>query len=155
MSPLIPDMLWCLGVGRSGSSPYRRVATAVSTFDLSTRQFRAHFTLKEMYNVSRSASSFQRKECQATQRPTQDQMNKIASSTFRAGDLFEKKQNDFEDKLNDEEKEALVLFKGKILTFVQDMVKGCPIEIEEQKRTFKRAFVLFIQKSFLLPTSSA
>ncbi|MED6222383.1 hypothetical protein PIB30_063815 [Stylosanthes scabra] len=34
------------------------------------------------------------------------------------------------------------------------MVKDCPIEIDEQKRTFKRAFPLFIQKSFLLPTSS-
>ncbi|MED6124766.1 hypothetical protein PIB30_062014 [Stylosanthes scabra] len=35
------------------------------------------------------------------------------------------------------------------------MVKDCPIETEEQKTTFKRAFALFIQKSFLLPTSSA
>ncbi|MED6221160.1 hypothetical protein PIB30_051778 [Stylosanthes scabra] len=71
------------------------------------------------------------------------------------GDLFEKRQKDFEDKLNDEEKQALDLFKGKSLTFVQDMVKDCPIETNEQKRTFKRAFALFIQKSFLLPTSSA
>ncbi|MED6165437.1 hypothetical protein PIB30_099515 [Stylosanthes scabra] len=71
------------------------------------------------------------------------------------GDLFEKRQKDFEDKLNDEEKQALDLFKGKSLTFVQDMVKDCPIETDEQKRTFKRAFALFIQKSFLLPTSSA
>ncbi|KAK4371272.1 hypothetical protein RND71_010747 [Anisodus tanguticus] len=30
MSPLIPDMLWYPGVGRSGSSPYRRGATAAS-----------------------------------------------------------------------------------------------------------------------------
>ncbi|MED6182732.1 hypothetical protein PIB30_031377 [Stylosanthes scabra] len=43
------------------------------------------------------------------------------------GDLFEKRQKNFEDKLNDEEKQALDLFKGKSLTF----------------------------KSFLLPTSSA
>ncbi|MED6137979.1 hypothetical protein PIB30_070009, partial [Stylosanthes scabra] len=70
------------------------------------------------------------------------------------GDLFEKRQKDFEDKLNEEEKEALDLFKGKSLTFVQDMVKDCPIETDQQKRTFKRAFALFIQKSFLLPTSS-
>ena len=39
MSPLIPDMLRCPGVGRSGSSPYRRGATAASGSDLSTRQF--------------------------------------------------------------------------------------------------------------------
>ncbi|KAK7365435.1 hypothetical protein VNO78_39633 [Psophocarpus tetragonolobus] len=39
MSPQIPDMLWCPGVGRSGSSPYRRGATAASGSDLSTRQF--------------------------------------------------------------------------------------------------------------------
>ncbi|MED6141277.1 hypothetical protein PIB30_101734 [Stylosanthes scabra] len=71
------------------------------------------------------------------------------------GDLFEKRQKDFEDKLNEEEKEALDLFKGKFLTFVQDMVKDCPIETDQQKRTFKRAFALFIQKSFLLPTSFA
>ncbi|MED6186187.1 hypothetical protein PIB30_064328, partial [Stylosanthes scabra] len=36
MSPFIPDMLWCPGVGRSGSSPYRRGATAASGSDLST-----------------------------------------------------------------------------------------------------------------------
>ncbi|CAJ1957483.1 unnamed protein product [Sphenostylis stenocarpa] len=35
----IPDMLWYPGVGRSGSSPYRREATAASGSDLSTRQF--------------------------------------------------------------------------------------------------------------------
>ncbi|MED6162943.1 hypothetical protein PIB30_075243 [Stylosanthes scabra] len=71
------------------------------------------------------------------------------------GDLFEKRKKEFEDKLNEEEKEALDLFKGKSLTFVQDMVKDCPIETDQQKRAFKRAFALFIQKSFLLPTSSA
>ncbi|MED6202279.1 hypothetical protein PIB30_103716 [Stylosanthes scabra] len=39
--------------------------------------------------------------------------------TFRlncSGDLFEKRKADFEDKLNDEEKEALNLFKGSSLT---------------------------------------
>ncbi|MED6121890.1 hypothetical protein PIB30_034422 [Stylosanthes scabra] len=60
------------------------------------------------------------------------------------GELFEKKQKNFEDKLNDEEKEALKLFKGKSLTFVQNMVKECPIGTELEKRTFKRAFGLFI-----------
>ncbi|MED6165645.1 hypothetical protein PIB30_101645 [Stylosanthes scabra] len=78
--------------------------------------------------------------------------NTISTSV---GDLFEKRQKEFEDKLNEEEKEALDLFKGKSLTFVQDMVKDCPIETDQQKRAFKRAFALFIQKSFLLPTSSA
>ncbi|MED6176484.1 hypothetical protein PIB30_088605 [Stylosanthes scabra] len=38
------------------------------------------------------------------------------------GELFEKKQKNLEDKLNDEEKEALKLFKGKSLTFVQNMI---------------------------------
>ncbi|MED6111156.1 hypothetical protein PIB30_049852 [Stylosanthes scabra] len=62
------------------------------------------------------------------------------------GGLFEKKrQKDFEDKLNGEEKQALDLFKGKSLTFVYDTVKDGPIETDEQKRTFKRAFALFIQ----------
>ncbi|MED6207514.1 hypothetical protein PIB30_036575 [Stylosanthes scabra] len=70
------------------------------------------------------------------------------------GDLFEKKLKEFEKKLNDEEKEALNLFKGKTFTFVENMVKECPIENEEEKRTFKRAFALFIQKCFLLPTST-
>ncbi|MED6148130.1 hypothetical protein PIB30_050259, partial [Stylosanthes scabra] len=67
---------------------------------------------------------------------------------------IKKKRKEFEDKLNVEEKQALDLFKGKSLTFVQEKVKDCPTETEEQKRTFKRAFDLFIQKSFLLPTSS-
>ncbi|MED6213182.1 hypothetical protein PIB30_090788 [Stylosanthes scabra] len=77
--------------------------------------------------------------------------NKISTGV---GELFEKKQKNFEDKLNDEEKEALKLFKGKSLTFVQNMVKECPIGTELERRTFKRAFGLFIQKVFLLPTSS-
>ncbi|MED6163061.1 hypothetical protein PIB30_076347, partial [Stylosanthes scabra] len=64
------------------------------------------------------------------------------------------KQKNFEDKLDDEEKEALKLFKGKSLTFVQNIVKDCPIGTELERRTFKRAFGLFIQKAFLLPTSS-
>ncbi|MED6164190.1 hypothetical protein PIB30_087301, partial [Stylosanthes scabra] len=51
-------------------------------------------------------------------------------------------------------KEALKLFKGKSLIFVQNMVKYCPIGTELERRTFKRAFGLFIQKAFLLPTSS-
>lgn len=38
-APLISDMLWYPGVGRSGSSPYRRGATAASGSDLSTRQY--------------------------------------------------------------------------------------------------------------------
>ncbi|MED6201062.1 hypothetical protein PIB30_091338 [Stylosanthes scabra] len=70
------------------------------------------------------------------------------------GELFEKKQKNFEDKLNDEENEALKLFKGKSLTFVQNMVKECPIGTELERRTFKRAFGLFIQKAFLLHTYS-
>ncbi|MED6217282.1 hypothetical protein PIB30_016270 [Stylosanthes scabra] len=38
------------------------------------------------------------------------------------GDLFEKRQVDFENKLNEEERQALNLFKGKTLMFVQDML---------------------------------
>ncbi|MED6201585.1 hypothetical protein PIB30_096497, partial [Stylosanthes scabra] len=45
-----------------------------------------------------------------------------------SGDLFEKRQVDFEPKLNDEEKAALNLFKGKTLTFVKDM------EFKDKKR---------------------
>ncbi|GKC64433.1 ubiquitin carboxyl-terminal hydrolase 5 isoform X1 [Tanacetum coccineum] len=36
---LNPELLWCTGVGRSESSPYRRGATAASGSDLSTREF--------------------------------------------------------------------------------------------------------------------
>ncbi|MED6210346.1 hypothetical protein PIB30_063291 [Stylosanthes scabra] len=46
------------------------------------------------------------------------------------GELFEKKQKNFEGKLNDEEKESLKLFKGKSLTFVPNIVKECPIGTE-------------------------
>ncbi|KAG5589641.1 hypothetical protein H5410_040155 [Solanum commersonii] len=41
MSPFIPDMIWYLGVGKSGSSSYRRRATAASESDLFTRSLRA------------------------------------------------------------------------------------------------------------------
>ncbi|MED6161937.1 hypothetical protein PIB30_065577 [Stylosanthes scabra] len=42
----------------------------------------------------------------------------FASGLNCLGNLFEKRQVDFEHKLNDEEKAALNLFKGKSLTFV-------------------------------------
>ncbi|MED6111382.1 hypothetical protein PIB30_051852, partial [Stylosanthes scabra] len=71
------------------------------------------------------------------------------------GDAFEEKIEDIKDDLNEEEKEALQLFKGKSLKFIGDIVKNNKIDIELEKRTFKRAFGLFIQKSFLCPTSSA
>ncbi|MED6173698.1 hypothetical protein PIB30_062115 [Stylosanthes scabra] len=45
-------------------------------------------------------------------------------------------------------------YNGKLLTFVQNMVKECPIGTKLEKRTFKRAFGLFIQKAFLLSISS-
>ncbi|MED6188002.1 hypothetical protein PIB30_081799 [Stylosanthes scabra] len=70
------------------------------------------------------------------------------------GELFEKRQADFEHMLNDEEKGALNLFKGSTLTYVQNVIKTCQVETEEQRRHFKRAFALFIQKSFLWPTSA-
>nr|GEX90104.1 hypothetical protein [Tanacetum cinerariifolium] len=46
-------MLWCPGVGRSGSSPYRRGATAASGSDLSTWQFiRLEPALHEMTSAT-------------------------------------------------------------------------------------------------------
>ncbi|MED6219621.1 hypothetical protein PIB30_037423 [Stylosanthes scabra] len=62
---------------------------------------------------------------------------------------------DVEDELNDEEKEAHKLFKGKSLKFIGDMLRSCKVETEREKRMFKRVFSLFIQKSFLCPVSSA
>ncbi|MED6148341.1 hypothetical protein PIB30_052311, partial [Stylosanthes scabra] len=56
--------------------------------------------------------------------------------------------------LNDEEKGALNMFKGSTLTYVQNVVRSCQVETEEQRRHFKRAFALFIEKSFLCPTSA-
>ncbi|MED6127627.1 hypothetical protein PIB30_089820 [Stylosanthes scabra] len=71
------------------------------------------------------------------------------------GDAFEDKKEDVEDELNDEEKEAYKLFKGKRLKFIEDILKTCKVKTEREKRMFKRAFDLFIQKSFLCPASSA
>ncbi|MED6225469.1 hypothetical protein PIB30_094032, partial [Stylosanthes scabra] len=58
-----------------------------------------------------------------------------------SGDLFEKRQVDFEHKLNDEEKEALNLFKGKTLTFVQDMglIHRAKMRAQKEKEERKKS----------------
>ncbi|MED6135086.1 hypothetical protein PIB30_042895 [Stylosanthes scabra] len=73
----------------------------------------------------------------------------------RRGDAFEDRIEDIEDQLNAEEKEALNLFRGKSLKFIEDMLRSSRVETDSEKRMFKRAFGLFIQKSFLCPASSA
>ncbi|MED6195931.1 hypothetical protein PIB30_042481 [Stylosanthes scabra] len=71
------------------------------------------------------------------------------------GDAFEDHIDKIEDQLNDEKKEALNIFKGKRLKYTAEMLKTCTIETDYKKRIFRRAFALFIQKSFLCPASTA
>ncbi|MED6114794.1 hypothetical protein PIB30_083889 [Stylosanthes scabra] len=68
------------------------------------------------------------------------------------GHTFEEKIN--EKKLTEEENEAVKMFKGSTLLSLKNMVKNTPIDTKENMKKFKRAFLLYIQKSFLCPTSS-
>ncbi|MED6185262.1 hypothetical protein PIB30_055401 [Stylosanthes scabra] len=57
--------------------------------------------------------------------------------------------------LNEEDYAAHKLFQGKTQAALSKLVIDTPLNTDENKRLFMRAFVLFIQKCFLLPTSAA
>ncbi|MED6195089.1 hypothetical protein PIB30_034740 [Stylosanthes scabra] len=70
------------------------------------------------------------------------------------------KGKDFDEKvspteLNEENHAAYKFFQEKSQVALSKLVKGRPLNTEENKKLFMRAFVLFIQKCFLLPTSPA
>ncbi|MED6208810.1 hypothetical protein PIB30_048665 [Stylosanthes scabra] len=57
--------------------------------------------------------------------------------------------------LNEEDSAAHKFFKGKTQAALSKLVMDTPFDTDENKRLFMRAFVLFIQQCFLLPTSAA
>ncbi|MED6168802.1 hypothetical protein PIB30_014924 [Stylosanthes scabra] len=57
--------------------------------------------------------------------------------------------------LNEEDSAAYNFFQGKTQASMSKLVMDTPLDIDENQRLFKRAFVLYIQKCFLLPTSAA
>ncbi|MED6224497.1 hypothetical protein PIB30_084647 [Stylosanthes scabra] len=67
------------------------------------------------------------------------------------GKAFDEKVSPKE--LNEEDHVAYKFFQGKSQAALSKLVKETPLDIEENKKLFMRAFVLFIQKCFLLPTS--
>ncbi|MED6122762.1 hypothetical protein PIB30_042890, partial [Stylosanthes scabra] len=58
-------------------------------------------------------------------------------------------------KLNEEDHAAYKFFQRKSQAALSKLVKKTPLDTEENKKLFMRAFMLFIQKCFLLPRSPA
>ncbi|MED6219175.1 hypothetical protein PIB30_033383 [Stylosanthes scabra] len=59
------------------------------------------------------------------------------------------------DKKNPEHEQIKSTFQGKSLKWLKDFVLVCPMTSEEDKRAFRRAFLLMVVKGFLCPTPSA
>ncbi|MED6186100.1 hypothetical protein PIB30_063565 [Stylosanthes scabra] len=58
-------------------------------------------------------------------------------------------------KLSQEDKDTHKFFQGKTAVALTDLVKTTPVESDENRKLFMRSFMLFIQKVFLLPNSTA
>ncbi|MED6220931.1 hypothetical protein PIB30_049549 [Stylosanthes scabra] len=59
------------------------------------------------------------------------------------------------NELSEEDKEVHDYFKGFTTVALKDLIKATPVDIEENKKLWMRAFILFVQKVFLLPNSTA
>ncbi|MED6164165.1 hypothetical protein PIB30_087042, partial [Stylosanthes scabra] len=59
------------------------------------------------------------------------------------------------NELSEEAKEVHDYFKGFTIVALQDLIKATPVDTEENKKLWMRAFILFVQKVFLLPNSTA
>ncbi|MED6169216.1 hypothetical protein PIB30_019510 [Stylosanthes scabra] len=57
--------------------------------------------------------------------------------------------------LSQEDKDVHKFFQGKTAVELTELVHITPLDTEENKKLFMRAFILFIQKAFLLPNSIA
>ncbi|MED6196101.1 hypothetical protein PIB30_044084 [Stylosanthes scabra] len=58
-------------------------------------------------------------------------------------------------KLSQEDKDIHKFFQGKSVVAVTELVQTTPLDTEENRKFFMRAFILFIQKAFLLPNSTS
>ncbi|MED6163965.1 hypothetical protein PIB30_085081 [Stylosanthes scabra] len=68
------------------------------------------------------------------------------------GNTYEKKMDN--KKLSDEQKAAVNSFKGVTILSLKRTIIETTVDSEENTRKFKRAFILFIQKTFLCATNS-
>ncbi|MED6114272.1 hypothetical protein PIB30_078736 [Stylosanthes scabra] len=59
------------------------------------------------------------------------------------------------NELSEEDKAVHDYFKGFTTVALQDLIKATPVNTEENKKLWMRAFILFVQKVFLLPNSTA
>ncbi|MED6220361.1 hypothetical protein PIB30_044106, partial [Stylosanthes scabra] len=57
--------------------------------------------------------------------------------------------------LSQEDKDMHKFFQGKTAVELTELVQTTPLDTEENRKLFMRAFILFIQKAFLLPNSTA
>ncbi|MED6131881.1 hypothetical protein PIB30_014098 [Stylosanthes scabra] len=58
-------------------------------------------------------------------------------------------------KLSQEDKDIHKFFQGKSAVALTELVQTTPLDTEENRKLFMRAFILFIQKAFLLPNSTS
>ncbi|MED6147099.1 hypothetical protein PIB30_040809 [Stylosanthes scabra] len=56
--------------------------------------------------------------------------------------------------LSEEDECIFKFFQGKSQAALKDLIFNKPVDTEENRNKFKRAFLLYIQKCFLLPTSA-
>ncbi|MED6194559.1 hypothetical protein PIB30_029716 [Stylosanthes scabra] len=82
---------------------------------------------------------------------TTDKIGKALGLSWN-GDPFDDKVS--ENDLNDEDHAIFKMFQGKSQAKLTMLVKRTPVDTEANRNLFKRAFLIFIQKVFLLPTSS-
>ncbi|MED6164795.1 hypothetical protein PIB30_093630, partial [Stylosanthes scabra] len=58
-------------------------------------------------------------------------------------------------KLSQEDIEVLNFFQGSTTVALQNLIKTTPVDTDENKKLWMRAFMLFVQQVFLLPNSTA
>ncbi|MED6171703.1 hypothetical protein PIB30_043270 [Stylosanthes scabra] len=58
-------------------------------------------------------------------------------------------------KLSQEDQDVHKFFQGKSAAALTELVKTTPLDTEENRKLFMRAFILWIQKVFLLPNSTS
>ncbi|MED6200600.1 hypothetical protein PIB30_086781 [Stylosanthes scabra] len=57
-------------------------------------------------------------------------------------------------KLSQEDKDTHKFFQGKSAVALQNLIKSTPLDTDDNRKLFMRAFICFIQKVFLLPNST-
>ncbi|MED6145045.1 hypothetical protein PIB30_021402 [Stylosanthes scabra] len=82
---------------------------------------------------------------------TTDKIGKALGLSWNS-DPFDERVS--EKDLNDEDHAIFKMFQGKSQAELTMLVNTTPIDTEENRNLFKRAFLIFIQKVFLLATSS-